>query len=60
MRQVKVINAVREALIASKTLKRGLTLFIRCFGEVLEVVEMIDKNVNKLIQLQNDTINLLH
>jgi hypothetical protein len=36
-----------------------LWLFICCIAQSLEVVEIIDKNVNELIQLKNDWTVLL-
>jgi hypothetical protein len=45
--------------VQDKSLARDLSLFTYCIGQVVEVVENIDKNVNKLIQLNSGWAILL-
>jgi hypothetical protein len=45
--------------VRDKSLARDFSLFTYCIGQVVEVVENIDKNVNKLIQLNSGWAILL-
>jgi hypothetical protein len=45
--------------VQDRSLARDLSLFAYCIGKIAEVVEIIDKSVNKLIQLNNGRVILL-